>query len=721
MGSTSHLYCIYCGAANLLYARFCVTCGKVLALSVSAPLMTFAEQKVGEHASQVLGSILKGRYRILEQIGQGGFSDVYKAEDTQFADRLVAIKVMSLDRLSQAERAQASEAFKQEALLLANLTHPHLASIYDYFAENGSWYLVMSYIEGETLEAYLQKAPGGQLPLAQVLQLALDLCSVLGYLHERQPPIIFRDLKPANVMRTLTGQLYLIDFGIARLFKPGQSRDTIALGSPGYAAPEQYGKMQTTPRTDIYALGVTMHHLLSGTDPADAPFLFAPLSSQVPAELNTLIMRMLHNDARLRPESMVEVKQALQQIAQNSGNHPQGLAAQGSPQEHKGPVFVTPLETASASEEAGRGARQQQQQVYYQPSSSQPTQPRLSRRAILLGAGGLVAAGGVTALLFRQLMSRATTPVVVRSTPIIQQSTVLPAMRPSLSVAPMMIKWSPDGQSIAYSDSVGNIYLKNFNIGKTQSYSLHAGPVSSVAWSPDGRTIASGSYDTTVKVWEVGTGKVLCTYTNHIGPVLSVDWSRDGIWLVSSDSDHTAQVWSPAGGKTMMVYGHHSDQVTSVAWAPDGKHIASGSADKTVQVWDAFSGETVYTYGGHTQTVQCVAWSQDNNRIASASNDQTVQVWDAMNGRDVLTYRGHTDQVWGVNWSANGRSLASASLDRTVQVWDAANGTLHYTYYGHALGVIGVSWSAANGSISSIDEGGNVEIWSPPNITYGPL
>src|SRR6266704_2200175 len=168
--------------------------------------------------------------------------------------------------MSPQEIIEATENFKREALLLAGLTHPNLPSIYDHFSEAGRWYLVMDFIEGETLEERLNKEPEGRLSVEEAQRIGIQLCTVLGYLHGRQPPIIFRDLKPANIMMTPDGHLYLIDFGIARHFKPGQAKDTIAFGSPGYAAPEQYGKAQTTARSDIYSLGANLHQLLTGID-----------------------------------------------------------------------------------------------------------------------------------------------------------------------------------------------------------------------------------------------------------------------------------------------------------------------------------------------------------------------------------------------------------------------------------------------------------------------
>src|SRR5205823_7485733 len=136
-------------------------------------------------------------------------------------------------------------------------------------------------------------APNRRLLLSEVLNIGIQLCTVLHYLHSQQPAIVFRDLKPANIMRTSTGQLYLIDFGIARYFKPGQAKDTVALGSPGYAAPEQYGKAQTTPRADIYSLGAVLHQLLTTRDPSEAPFRFIALRSKSHSNPGSLITSMV--------------------------------------------------------------------------------------------------------------------------------------------------------------------------------------------------------------------------------------------------------------------------------------------------------------------------------------------------------------------------------------------------------------------------------------------
>jgi serine/threonine protein kinase len=228
---------------------------------------------------------------------------------------------------------EATTAFEREVSVLSQLDHPYLPSLYESFQTPEHWYLVMEYIAGETLEEYQDKAPNRRLLLSEVLDMGIQLCLVLEYLHSHQPPIVFRDLKPANIMRTPTGRLYLIDFGIARYFKPGQAKDTVALGSLGYAAPEQYGKAQTTPRADIYSLGAVLHQLLTTRDPSDAPFRFIPLrptgprGSSDPGSLSTsmvnvlvnklerLIASMLEMDASKRPTDVVFVRQELDVIS----------------------------------------------------------------------------------------------------------------------------------------------------------------------------------------------------------------------------------------------------------------------------------------------------------------------------------------------------------------------------------------------------------------------
>jgi len=261
------------------------------------------------------GSVLQDRYRIVRVLGGGGMGRVYLAHDMRLADKPCAVKELSPDpHATPEEQEQAAAQFHREAAILAHLNHPHLPNVYDYFDEGGCFYLVMDYIEGETLADRLARSPSG-LPQETVVEWALQLCDVLEYLHGQTPPVIFRDLKPDNVMITPEGNIQLIDFGVARLFDPAKRTDTLKMGTAGYAPPEQYaGQGQTTPRSDIYSLGVTLHELLTGEDPTAHPFVFVPprqLNHNVSPSLSDAVMRALSLDPEDRFPSVGAMREAL--------------------------------------------------------------------------------------------------------------------------------------------------------------------------------------------------------------------------------------------------------------------------------------------------------------------------------------------------------------------------------------------------------------------------
>jgi serine/threonine protein kinase, bacterial len=293
--------CRSCGKDNRDDSRFCSWCGT--ALSTGSTTLT------GLLPAQSL--LHGGRFLILERVGQGGMGAVYKALDLQVNKRIVAVKEMSQSGLSGQDLQDAIKAFTHEAEMLARLKHQSLPYIYGQFEDGGRRYLVMEFIEGETLEHRLEvlQQQGKRLPIERVLAISRKLCTVLDYLHSQRPPIIFRDLKPSNIMLGPNGQVCLIDFGIARLLVPGKSKDTVALGSEGYAPPEQY-RRATSPRSDIYSLGATLHQMLTGHDPSDNPFLFQPFTINMP-ELERLVINMVALDEKQRPANMNEVRRVL--------------------------------------------------------------------------------------------------------------------------------------------------------------------------------------------------------------------------------------------------------------------------------------------------------------------------------------------------------------------------------------------------------------------------
>lgn len=308
--SPSATFCANCGSANPQGAAFCDTCGVSL---VPSPLIP-CETKLGQKPDDIaVGSVLAGRYDVISLIGRGGMGSVYRALDKRL-QIVVAVKEMTPGWLSPADRLEFSNQFRQEARLLARLSHPGIARVIDYFAESGKEFLVMEFVEGETLDRVVERR--GVLPESQVLAWASQMMDVVEYLHNQTPPVIHRDIKPSNFVLLPGDQIKLIDFGIARIFKPGRSADTAVFGTPGYAAPEQYGgRGQTDPRSDIYSLGATLFQLLTGYDvPGGLAFNLPPARQLNPAlspNTEAVLARATQLDPTKRFQSIAEMRRAL--------------------------------------------------------------------------------------------------------------------------------------------------------------------------------------------------------------------------------------------------------------------------------------------------------------------------------------------------------------------------------------------------------------------------
>ncbi len=246
------------------------------------------------------GYLLNERYRIIRVIGQGGMGTVYRAEHERLK-AVVAVKEIRATPAADTAHQVTLEQYEREAQFLVRLNHPNLPKVTDAFVDRDRFYLVMDFVEGATLDHCLRMGGGKPLDPATVVNLAIEMADVLRYLHSQNPPIIFRDLKPSNVMVQPDRHIKLIDFGIARRFQPGASKDTSLLGSVGYSPPEQFGRHQTDRRSDIYSLGATMHHLLTARDPSISPFKFAPVEQIVPGVPNSL-SRLVANCVAMEPD-----------------------------------------------------------------------------------------------------------------------------------------------------------------------------------------------------------------------------------------------------------------------------------------------------------------------------------------------------------------------------------------------------------------------------------
>lgn len=602
MTETTLHYCPHCGAAQpeeVTPGAVCAVCGRPLAATEEETLLNF-------------------RYRLLSQVGQGGFGAVYQAEDTRDGQRRVAIKDFHLAALPPQEVQEARDTYEREVQLLAKLAHPRLPRLYDTFSTPGHCYLVRDFIAGETLEQYLETMPDGRLPWQEVLSIGVQLCDVLDYLHAQEPPIVFRDLKPANVIRARDGNLTLIDFGIARHFKAGQAKDTGVFGSPGYAAPEQYGRAQTTPQTDLYSLGVLLHQLLTGQDPAQTPFRFA-LDASHASSLRSLLSQLVELDASQRPASAALVQQRLQSLL--TVRHPHLL----SYERHRWMI----------------------RSLAWSPD------------------GRTLASGSSDGTI--HLWDVASGETFWTHSP-----------GPGAYVWAMVLAWSPNGRHLALGDDSGRVRICDVRETEprqltgewTRTYRGHTNWINALSWSPDGSRIASASDDKTVRIWSnEQQSSEHQIYRGHTRWVTTAAWSPDGTRIASGGNDTTIQVWEPATMRLLSSYNEHSYGIHMLAWSPDGTRIASCSWDKFVRVWNVESGRTLLTYRGHQDSVYVLAWSPDGTRIASAGKDKLVRVWNADDGSTLYIERGHKGWIFALAWSPDGTRVASAGGDKIVRVW----------------------------------------------------
>lgn len=349
------------------------------------------------------GQTLAGRYRIESVLGQGGMGAVYLATMEALGGKKVAIKEMELRGFSERELEAAVKQFQSEARFLANLDHPNLVQVTDFFVEGDKHYLVMAYVAGQTLQQKL-RARGRAFPWGQVREWARPLCAVLTYLHSQSPPILFRDLKPSNIMVEDSGRLRLIDFGIARTGQDGERTSTFlqGTGTSGFSPLEQYGGGQSTDhRSDIYSLGATLYQLLTGKVPPDAVSrvsqgvpVQAPSSlvPELPRALDQILLRALAQNKADRQQSVAELAAQLEGVVESSESETEdlrpapGLAADTGRTEPSSP----------------------------QPASASPSPPNITVELMpsaptttpLQMAAGLGAVAVVTLLLGSMLMSR---------------------------------------------------------------------------------------------------------------------------------------------------------------------------------------------------------------------------------------------------------------------------------------------------------------------------
>ena len=685
-----------------------------------------------------------GRYKLLQQIGEGGCGVVYMAEQEEPVRRRVALKVIKLGMDTKSVIAR----FEAERQAVALMDHPNIARVLDAGAtEAGRPYFVMELVKGVSIIRYCDQ---NNLNTVARLGLFVQVCQAVQHAHQKG--IIHRDLKPSNILVEDHDGVpvpKIIDFGIAKATTDQRLTDRTVftafeqfVGTPAYMSPEQarLSGIDIDTRTDIYSLGVLLYESLTGKTPFEARRLLEAGLDEV--------RRIIREEEPLRPSTRLQALEAAEQttVARHRQSDPpklvhvirgdldwivmkaldkdrrrryetvNALAADVKRHLNNEPVVARPPSTAYRLQkawrrnqlaftaaavmaaalvvgtavsswqaiEAGRARNaEKQQRLTAQAAQQAEKQARLRADAEKAQAGRLLYVANLN--LAQQAWEHNNFGLLRQ---LLEETQA-----------------SPDrGFEWYYWQRQTHLALKTLR--------GHLDPVRSVAFSPDGQRIVTGSDDTTAKVWEAASGRELLTLKGHTGWVKSVAFSPDGQRILTGGGDQTAKVWEAASGRELLTLKGHDGGINSVAFSPDGERILTGGDDGTAKVWEAAGGRQLLTLRGHGGPIWSVAFSPDGRRIVTASDDGTAKLWEAVSGRELITLKGHSAPVSSVAFSPDGRRIVTGSWDMTAKVWDAASGRALLTLKGSDARINAVAFSPNGREILTGSDDWAAKVWA---------
>jgi eukaryotic-like serine/threonine-protein kinase len=687
-------------------------------------------------------SLLQNRYRLISQIGKGGMGTVYVAKDENLGVT-VAVKQNSFtdDRLI--------EAFKREARLLASLRHPALPQIKDHFIVDGmGQFLVMEFITGDDLETILEKrrqkiAPEGEVKpfeVEQVMHWAEQLLDALDYLHTLPEPVIHRDIKPQNLKLAERNQIILLDFGLAK-GKPVQMTRVTTAGSlhgytPNYAPIEQIRGIGTDPRSDLYALGATLYHLLSGWLPIDAAsradtFLGGEvdplrpvneLNPQVPQSIADLLMKSMEQHRNNRPASAAEMLKMLR-----AARHSTIIGQQTRPQDVTG---GRPSEKAESSRpQATQPQREGQRIATYQPAEPArvttpqqlanssfnagllPVEQPGGARKKWLVIGGLSLLSIALAIIAYVLIARYTGGAktsgekLQNSSPFVTDAGVLKTSGKVFKVA-----MSGDGQAVAAACDEAPIRLWQPNLAKELIGQTGIGR--SVAISRDGQTVLAGCQDGTVRLWNLSDAEVISTLSAHSDYVFGVGFSPDGKSFYTTGGDKTVKLWQINETEPLKTINIPESGFEVSAVSADLKLVGFYNQDGRFKLWSITDDSFLrYLEGDEVPRVSCAAFSADGQMLALGSRDGQAQLWRTADGRRITLLGKFEFAVVSLAFSADRQKLAAGLMDGKIEVWRLSDGNVIRRLEGHTGAVNSLSFSADGKTLASGSDDNSVRVW----------
>ena len=677
---------------------------------------TASERAAAAHPLPGPGDVV-ARYRIESVAGSGASGTVFAARQ-EHPNRLVAVKVLHDVFATGAE----IERFRREAEVLARLSHPDIAHVYEAGVHAGRPYLVMELVhDALPLTAY---ASARRLPDRARIELVARACDALHHAHSRG--VVHRDVKPANLVVDREGRLRVLDFGIA-VVGPADARGTA--GTPAWMSPEQAAGGVADARSDVYALGAVAHELLTGRAPTDVSGTTldealrrvaqaAPGPTGLPDDLDAVVRRSLARSAADRYATAAEFADDLRRYL---GHRP--VRARRASALHASALFVRRRPALSAALAAAVLALVAGTAV----SVAFAIQAGGAQRAAEVSRDGavrqayfaeIVAAGAAL-----ELHDVAAARLALDRAPQEHRGFEWRHLRARLddgagrfldaNFAPFCSAPLPGGTRIAVAGTASRdrFEVRVFDVatGVFESRPIPGEiPMSALGIAPDATTCIVGRRDGSL-VLVTPDGCAPVTSPGHDGAVNSIDSSAAGI-VATAGNDGTVRLWSADLRTAVRTIAAHGDRVVCARFSPAGDVLATTSRDQTIRLWSPSDGALVRELRGHQGSVDGAAWSPDGTRLATAGRDGALRIWDVRADRQPLLRAGHADVVRALAWSPDGSRIATASYDRTLGLWDASDGRLLRRFGGHEAPVRGVAFTASANELVSIAVDG-VRTW----------
>ncbi|MEM9927394.1 MAG: serine/threonine-protein kinase [Cyanobacteria bacterium P01_D01_bin.50] len=689
------IYCLNPDCPNPLndgLSQFCVSCG--------TPLLP----------------LLRNRFRVIRVLSQdGGFGKTYLAQDSDKLNELCVIKQLAPQIEGKWALNKAVELFEKEAQRLQELGgHPQIPKLFAYFEQENCLYLVQEFIDGKNLLEEFETRQENDIWLRcysekEIRDLLLNLLPVIQFIHERG--VVHRDIKPQNIIRRssgieLVGDLVLIDFGSSGDLKPKlQFKIGTSIGSHGYSPIEQIRDGIADPASDLFSVGATCFHLITGISPFKLwteygyswmatweKYLNYPISD----ELANILNKLLQKDIQQRYQSATEVIVDLQQPHKYPVISPSLIEVDEQ--------LVPPTEIPSVPRKytqlksllmasvailmffAGEFWywKNREAQIHNLDKIIEPSiQPTANTEKVLHRAAENqiqftisqtinlnydLASSIAIAPDSKTMVTNSTFGVKLWSLLTKQEISIFNAHNLKVNVVAI------DSGGTKFVSAGDDKTIKVWNLATGQEIRTlkgHTQPIHTLAFSPSGKILASSGSDNTVKLWHVNTGREIVSFDSHKHRVSSLAFDSEGTILASADFNGSIKIWDTTTQKLLRTLPSVRSRIYSIKFIRTGTSSNSivGSYDNVIRMWNPTTGEKIRTFRGHSQSVISIAVNAQSNIMASGSSDQTIKLWNLNTGELLSTIKGHSGKIESLAFSRDGNILVSCASDRTIKIW----------------------------------------------------